>query len=79
MCDCCALTVSNKNKMVLMYIINHFTYQCLLPITFANSLDPVQASNNVRPDLYPNCCHSYGNPEGIFRKKKKDNFEKKLS
>ena len=62
--------------MVSMYIINHFTYQCHLLITFANSLDPVQARLYIGPDLYPNCCHSYGNPEVNFRKKKKDNSEK---
>ena len=28
---------------------------CLLLITFANSLDPDQAGQNVRPDLDPNC------------------------
>ena len=28
---------------------------CCLMITFANSLDPDQASQNVRPDLDPNC------------------------
>ena len=27
---------------------------CCLLITFANSLDPDQARQNVRPDLYPN-------------------------
>ena len=28
---------------------------CRLLITFANSLDPGQAQQNVRPDLDPNC------------------------
>ena len=28
---------------------------CCLLITFANSLDPDQAPQNVRPDLDPNC------------------------
>ena len=28
---------------------------CRLPITFANSLDPDQAQQNVRPDLDANC------------------------
>ena len=28
---------------------------CHLLITFANSLDPDQARQNVRPDLDPNC------------------------
>ena len=28
---------------------------CHLLITFANSLDPDQAQQNVRPDLDPNC------------------------
>ena len=28
---------------------------CHLLITFANSLDPVQARQNVGPDLDPNC------------------------
>ena len=28
---------------------------CCLLITFANSLDPEQASQNVGPDLDPNC------------------------
>ena len=28
---------------------------CRLLITFANSLDPVQARQNVGPDLDPNC------------------------
>ena len=41
---------------------------CLL-ITFANILDPDQAGQNVRPDLYlyPNCLMlSDGSPERIF-------------
>ena len=28
---------------------------CLLLLTFANSLDPDHAQQNVRPDLNPNC------------------------
>ena len=32
-----------------------FAYKCRLLITFANSLDPDQARQNVRPDLDPNC------------------------
>ena len=32
-----------------------FTYQCCLLITFAISLDPDQARQNVGPDLAPNC------------------------
>ena len=28
---------------------------CHLPITIANSLDPDQSQQNVRPDRYPNC------------------------
>ena len=32
-----------------------FAYECRLLITFANSLDPDQARQNVGPDLDPNC------------------------
>ena len=31
------------------------TYKCCLLTTFANSLDPGQARQNVRLDLDPNC------------------------
>ena len=34
--------------------LNFFTYYCRLLITFANSLDPDQAKQNVGPDLDPN-------------------------
>ena len=32
-----------------------FIFYCRLPITFANSLDPDQARQNVGPDLDPIC------------------------
>ena len=38
-----------------MYKVNFFAYWCRLLITFANSLDPGQARQNVGPDLDPNC------------------------
>ena len=38
---------------------------CGLLITFANSLDPDQARQNVRPDLDPNCL-TQGIPERFF-------------
>ena len=44
---------------------------CCLLITFANSLDPDQASQNVRPDLDPNCLTPgwYGKKSNIQRVK----------
>ena len=41
-------------------------YFCRLLITFANSLDPDQAPQNVGPDLDPNCYDTDGIPERIF-------------
>ena len=45
--------------------INSLPTECHLLITFANSLDPDQAWQNVRPDLDPNCLthwwHSWKN------------------
>ena len=36
-------------------MVKYNTYLCLLLITFANSLGPDQARQNVGPDLDPNC------------------------
>ena len=41
---------------------------CHLLITFANSLDPDQARQNVGPDLDPKWFDIDGNPERIFGK-----------
>ena len=48
----------NFNCTLLHGLINFFLASCdfcCLLITFANSLDPAQAWQNVRPDLGPNC------------------------
>ena len=37
-------------------------------VTFANSLDPDQARQNVGPDLDPNCLTLDGIPEFFFKK-----------
>ena len=39
---------------------------CHLLMTFANSLDPYQARQNVGSDLDPNCWHLDDNPERFF-------------
>ena len=45
----------NKSMYFDQLLCNHmFVLACLL-ITFANSLDPDQARQNVAPDLDPNC------------------------
>ena len=48
-----------SQKEVLRSFVFNFLYAsgdvCHLLITFANSLDPDQAQQNVRPDLDPNC------------------------
>ena len=44
-----------------------FAYKCCLLKTFANSLDPDQARQNVEPDLIPICLTPVGGiPEIIF-------------
>ena len=53
---------------------------CHLLITFANSLDPDQAWQNVRPDLYPNYLTIWWYSERIFWKSwfwKKSAYNKK--
>ena len=48
----------NFYKILNLKILNSFPAGgdfCRLLITFANSLDPDQARQNVRPDLDPNC------------------------
>ena len=49
---------------------------CRLLITFANSLDPDQARQNVGPDLDPNFLTLMIFLKIIFLKKKKVNFAK---
>ena len=49
----------------------------MLLITFANSLDPDQDRQNIRPDLDPTVWRSDGIPERFFLKKV--DFEKKLA
>ena len=49
-------------------------YQCCLHITFANSLDPDHAQQNVGPDLDPNCLTLMSFLKEFF---KKDDFVKK--
>ena len=44
----------NNNCFVLNSLPTRGEFCCLL-ITFANSLDPDQARQNVGPDLDPNC------------------------
>ena len=39
----------------VFYSLTHRVDFCCLLITFANSLDPDQASQSVGPDLDPNC------------------------
>ena len=42
-------------------------HQVILPwLTFANSLDPDQARQNVGPDLGPNCWYSHRMHEIMF-------------
>ena len=45
-----------------------FTWKCRLLITFANSLEPDQVEENVRPDPDPNCLTPDHIPEGFFLK-----------
>ena len=47
-----AKVLARKYQQVVSYLT--LCPLCLL-ITFANSLDPDQARQNVRPDLDPNC------------------------
>ena len=47
-----AKVLARKYQEVVLYLT--LCQLCLL-ITFANSLDPDQARQNVRPDLDPNC------------------------
>ena len=46
------ISVYLKNNIIF---IKKIIYLCHLLITFANSLDPDQARQNVGPDLDPNC------------------------
>ena len=49
---------SQKVVSTSCFVFNSLTARgdiCCLLITFANSLDPDQARQNVRPDLDPNC------------------------
>ena len=51
-------TYKNKEIIHLDILLNSFPASvgfCRLLITFANSLDPDQARQNVGPDLDPNC------------------------
>ena len=48
---------------------------CRLLITFANSLDPDQARQNVGPDVDPNCL-TLKNPQMTKKKKKKKKHAK---
>ena len=47
-----AKDLARKYQQVVLYLT--LCQLCLL-ITFANSLDPDQVQQNVRPDLDPNC------------------------
>ena len=47
-----AKVLARKYQQFVMYLT---LYPLCLLITFANSLDPDQARQNVEPDLYPNC------------------------
>ena len=52
-----AKALARKYQQVVSYLTicpSRVDFCCLL-ITFANSLDPDQAGQNVRPDLDPNC------------------------
>ena len=43
-------------KLIAVFLlVLLFTYKCYLLITFANSLNPDQAQQNVWPDLDQNC------------------------
>ena len=46
--------VVSTSSFVFNSLLSRGDFCCLL-ITFANSLDPDQASQNVEPDLDPNC------------------------
>ena len=52
-----AEVLARKYQQVVLYLT--LCRLCLL-LTFAKSLDPVQAQQNVRPGLDPNCLHSDG-------------------
>ena len=45
----------NEEEINQVNSLSLFTCKCLLLITIANSLDPDQAQQNVRPDLDPDC------------------------
>ena len=47
-----AKVLARKYQQVVLYLT---LCSLCLPITFANSLDPDQAGQNVGPDLDPNC------------------------
>ena len=71
--------VISLSSSFLLYIypqnfVNSAYYRCLL-INFANSLDPDQARQNVRPDLDPNCLTLKVVLKEFFEK---DDFEKNL-
>ena len=55
-----------NNKIIYLSSFPASGNFCRLLITFANSLDPDQAQQNVGPDLDPNCLRSDGIPERVF-------------
>ena len=69
-CDCIIIQV-----YFILLLVHHFINS--LPaigelfssaLNFANSLDPDQAQQNVRPDFDSKVSHSYSVPEITFRK-----------
>ena len=55
-----------KQKLSYVYCAVLFTWKCRLLIAFANSLDPDQVKENIRPVLDPNCLTPDHIPEGCF-------------